>query len=146
MWASPLKLLETDFISTHIVTIIHLKFSLSKSDFITFQDQIDQKFDDFNETLKQLLTRMSTLESHSCPPRDHEIRHPQKVTHVESSSHTHYTSCSTNFCMKIDLSYFNESFFKLNDIIMVVEHIEVLLEKRKPDSKFWKPKFNSSTR
>ncbi|CAA7404375.1 unnamed protein product [Spirodela intermedia] len=59
---------------------------------------------------------MSVLESHSCPLRDHEIRHPQKVTHVEPSLDTHYSSSSTcsrskenfrDFHLKIDLPCFN---------------------------------------
>ncbi|CAA7394160.1 unnamed protein product [Spirodela intermedia] len=96
---------------------------------------------------------MSILESHSRPPRDHKIRCSKKDTHVESSSDIHYLSDSTNFCMKIDLSCFNghfkieefksvirweiedkitlQLFFKLNDIVMAVEHAEALLEEGK---------------
>ncbi|CAA6658028.1 unnamed protein product [Spirodela intermedia] len=68
-------------------------FPISKSNFITFQDRIDKFFDNISDTLKQLLTIMSILEIHSCPPRDHKIRYSQKDTHI--------------FVMKIDLSYFN---------------------------------------
>ncbi|CAA7405807.1 unnamed protein product [Spirodela intermedia] len=77
---------------------------------------------------------MSVLEGHSHPPRDHEIRRPQKATHVESSSNTHYSSSSIssrsrfeednfrNFCMKIDLPCFNEN-RSLSDYVKEFYHL-----------------------
>ncbi|CAA7409035.1 unnamed protein product [Spirodela intermedia] len=98
---------------------------------------------------------MSTLESHSCPLGDHEIRHLQKFSYVESSSYTHYMSRSTKNKSVLDYAeefYYLSSqinltkselymilrfkvalqlFSKLNDIVMVVEHVEELLQKGK---------------
>ncbi|CAA6674794.1 unnamed protein product [Spirodela intermedia] len=96
---------------------------------------------------------MSVLESHSCPPRDHEIRRPQKVTNIDlpcfnshlkieeqgNRSVSDYAEEFYHLSSQIDLTKFESYmisrfkilFYKLNDIVMAVEHAEALLEKGK---------------
>ncbi|CAA6665889.1 unnamed protein product [Spirodela intermedia] len=115
-------------------------FSISKSNFITFQDRIEKIFNDISDTLKQLFCKNVCIRESFMPSyRDHEIRCLQKVTHVESSSYTYWSFGSTSSMSRFEednFQDFNEDWLTISvsDYVEKIYHLSSQIDLIKSES------------